>query len=138
VYPDDRVLVGVINRQQDIQILFEQHWYRIPYERFPDGIHAEYLAFFLSGYASRKLPYSGIYYFARCRGFELAYRTDLLPSERDHKNADRMYYKVQLAEIQPSPTVIRNTNRQTIVFIHTTWARFSIARAIPELAENFF
>ena len=46
--PEDSVLVGVINRKRDLVYAQDQHWYRIPQERMPRGITADYVAFFLS------------------------------------------------------------------------------------------
>ncbi|MEO0599766.1 MAG: hypothetical protein AAF126_26875, partial [Chloroflexota bacterium] len=76
MYPDDRVLVGVINRKKDLSILLKQHWYRIPQAQMPDGIYTEYIGFFLSGSASTRFGKSGVHYFARQVGLELAYRKD--------------------------------------------------------------
>lgn len=132
MYPDDRVLVGVINRKRDYVHLREDHWYRIPQKRMQRGIHAEYLAFFLSGKVfgeqSGMIPY-----YARMRGLELAYRRDLLPKEAQHPRANEVYYKVQLGELLEKNPPITNPTRRTISFIFTTWDRFVRAGAISDL-----
>ena len=96
MFPDDRVLVGVLNRKRDLKTLLEQRWYRIPEDKMPFGVYAEYIALFLSGSAAKSYGDSGIYLYARRKGVELALRKDLLPNEPDHKNAEKRYYKVQL------------------------------------------
>src|SRR5258707_866649 len=96
--PEDRVLVGVINRKVDFAKARDDHWYRIPRDRAPKGIDAEILAFYLSG--AFKTDNGSVHYFARNKGHELVTRRDLLPGESDHARADKVYYKMQLAELE--------------------------------------
>lgn len=132
MFPEDRVLVGVINRKRDLQTVQNEGWYRIPQVRMPRGVNAEYLAFFLSSKAFKDRE-SGIYYYAEKRGLELAYRKDLLPKEADHRRANETYYKVQLGRlIEKSPPVL-NPTRRTISFVYTTWDRFVHAETISDL-----
>lgn len=132
MYPDDRVLVGVINRRRDFEHARDRHWYRIPQERAPHGVYAEYIAFFLSGRTFREQS-GGIHYYAARKGLELLRRRDLLPDEPDHKNADRVYYKVQLEPLQSRVPPIFNPTRRAISFIYTTWDRFVHAGEIGDL-----
>ena len=59
MYPDDRVLVAVMNRPQDLQIAREQGWYRVPAARAARGIFFEYVAFYLTAAFEEKwsIPY---------------------------------------------------------------------------------
>lgn len=132
MYPDDRVLVGVINRKGDLNRLLQEQWYRIPQPRMPHGIYVEYLAFYISGSAARHLDGAGIYYYAQRRGVELAYRRDLLPKEADHPRANDVYYKVQL-DPPVARIPIRNPSKRSISFIWTTWDRFIKAETIADL-----
>mgnify|MGYP000099898867 CR=1 FL=1 len=136
MYPDDRVLVGVINRKKDLDILLKDHWYRIPQEQMPDGIYAEYIAFFLSGTAANKFGKSGIYYFARREGMELVYRKDLLPDEKSQwsrARADNVYYKIQFKQIEGKVPPVENPTNRRFAFIFTTWDRFVNASKIADL-----
>jgi hypothetical protein len=135
MYPEERVLVGVVNRKRDLNSVFEENWYRIPEERMPDGVHVEYLAFFLSG-RPFKAQSGGIHYFARVNGFELKRRRDLLPKERDHPRAGKIYYRVALGEIFPKKPPILNPQKRVISFIFTTWDRFSVATEISDLYSD--
>jgi hypothetical protein len=130
MFPEDRVFVGVINRQRDLNYA-RAGWYRIPLARMPDGMDAEYVAFFLSrAFGARN---GGIYYYAARRGVELVYRRDLLPSEPNHPRAGEVYYKVQLgALVEKSPPVL-NASRRTVAFLSTTWDRFVNARQLSDL-----
>src|SRR5450432_2054660 len=98
MYPEDRVLVGVINRKTDFATARDAHWYRIPRDRAPRWIDAEYLAFYFS--RAFKTQNGGIHYFARNKGHELVRRRDLIPEEADHPRADQVYYKMQIGELQ--------------------------------------
>ncbi|WP_119072556.1 hypothetical protein [Aggregatilinea lenta] len=131
MYPEDRVLVGVIKRKRDLDLLQQQHWYRVPQGRAPKGIYAEYVAFFLSR-AFKDLN-GGIHYYARRTGVELARRRDLLPDEASHPRADAVYYKLQLAEIRRKDPPVLNEKSRAISFVYTTWDRFSAARVIDDL-----
>lgn len=135
MYPDDRVLVGVINRKRDLIHLRTQHWYRIPQGRMRRGVHAEYLAFFLSG-AVFKEQSSAVHYYARQTGLELAYRRDLLPKEAEHPRANEVYYKVQLGELKQKIPPIANPTRRPVSFIYTTWDRFIHAQQIRDLYSD--
>jgi len=130
--PEDRVVVGVVNRKRDLKHIQEDHWYRIPLHRMKAGVHAEYLAFFLSGRVFKELS-GGVRYFARVRGVELAYRRDLLPNEADHPRANDTYYRIGLGEIEEKQPPVLNPTKRTITFIHTTWDRFVHAQTIHDL-----
>lgn len=131
MFPEDRVLVGVINRKRDLEYARTEHWYRIPQWRMPRGVNAEYLAFFLS--RAFKERNGGVHYYAECRGLELAYRRDLMPNETEHPRAGEVYYKVQLSDlIEKAPPVLNITGR-SIGFVYTTWDRFVKAKTIGDL-----
>lgn len=133
MYPDDRVLVGVINRKRDLKFMQDDAWYRIPQMRMPHGVYTEYLAFFLSGAAAKPFDVPGVHFYARQTGVELAYRRDLIPQQADHARADDVYYKVQLVDIRPKMPPITNPTKRSISFIFTTWDRFSKATVIADL-----
>jgi hypothetical protein len=134
VYPEDRVLVGVINRKRDFDKAQREHWYRVPQGQAPKGIHAEYVAFFLSR-AFGELN-GGIHYYARRTGIELARRRDLLPEEARHPRADRWYHKLQFGELLRKDPPVLNPTRRAVGFIYTTWDRFERARVLADLYSD--
>ena len=131
MYPEDRVLVGVINRKRDLDRARLDHWYRIPLKQLPRGVNADYVAFFLS--RAFKQQNGGIHYFAGVQGIELAYRRDLLPDQPDHPRAGEVYYKVQLGDVMDKTPPVLNPTRRPISFIRTTWDRFVNAQDIAGL-----
>ncbi|RPJ01263.1 MAG: hypothetical protein EHM39_03535 [Chloroflexi bacterium] len=138
MYPEDRVLVGVIKARRDLEKALSEHWYRVPQGQAPKGIHAEVIAFFLSR-AFKELN-GGIHYYAERNGVELVRRRDLLPDESHHARADGLYYKLQLGALCRKDPPILNPTRRSFAFIYTTWDRFCAARVIADLyseADHF-
>ena len=131
MYPEDRVLVGVIRSQRDFRLALDEHWYRIPVARWPRDVDCEIVAFFLSR-AFGTLN-GGIRFYADMRGLELTYRRDLLPSEPDHRRADDVYYRVALGPLQEKRPPVLNPGRRRFAFITCTWERFASARVIQDL-----
>jgi hypothetical protein len=128
--PEDRVLIGVINRKRDLECLRRERWYRIPMVQMPDGIDAEVLGI----YVSRNVRGGGaIRYYGVISGIELAYRRWLLPHEAHHPRADGVYYRVALAEVLELTPPITNPTRRRIYFIRTVWGRFRSAAVLQDL-----
>jgi hypothetical protein len=131
MFPEDRVLVGVINRKRDLATAQAEGWYRIPQRRMPRGVNVEYIGFFLSGAFKEKN--GGIHYYAETKGLELAYRKELLPKEADHPRANDVYYKLQIGDLIDKQPPVLNPTRRPITFIYTTWDRFVSAEQISDL-----
>lgn len=131
MYPEDRVLVGVINRKRDLAAALNDRWYRIPLARFKGVVDYEYIAFFLN--RSLVQGKSGIYYYARLQGVELLRRRDLLPQEADHQRAAELYYRIALGQIQGKTPPILNPGRRAVTFLFTTGDRFCEAKTISDL-----
>ena len=132
MYPEDRVLVGVMPHPRDLAIAQEQHWYRIPQKRMPDGIHAEYIAFYFTKAFDKDQRWA-IHLYARRTGHELVRRADLLPDQPDHPRANERYYKIQLGPLKEKLPPIVSLRWRRITFIYTTWDRFITAEEINDL-----
>ena len=132
MFPEDRVLVGVINRRTDWQLLCQERIYRIPLEQQPNGIDVEYMAFFIS--KNTHTVYGGmISFYARRLGVELKTRQQILPKESNHPRANNPYLCVHVAQLQlKSPPILNRTGRP-LAFIHTTWDRFVSAHELQDL-----
>lgn len=134
MFPEDRVLVGVVKAKRDFVFARDEHWYRIPQAHMPRGVNTEYLAFFLSSPAF-KAQNKSVAYYAQVRGLELVYRKDLIPVP-DHPRANDVYYKVALGNLQPKDPPITNPTRRPISFIYTTWDRFVHAHTVSDLYSS--
>ena len=131
MYPEDRVLVAIIKSPRDFTIARDEGWYRIPHDRSPKGVHAEYLAFYFNrAFNDQKWA---IHYYGRKLGHELVRRQDLLPEEPHHPRADKLYFKIQLGPLERLERPIVSLRWRRISFIHTTWDRFLDASEINDL-----
>jgi hypothetical protein len=130
-FPEDRVLVGVINRKRDLEFARRDHWYRIPEQNMSRGIQAEYVAFFLSrAFGSQN---GAVHYYARIKGLEMRHRRWLIPDEPNHPRADEKYYRIALGELQEKRPPILNNSKRSLAFVYTTWDRFIHAQTIGDL-----
>jgi len=131
MFPEDTVLVVLMNNPRDLAIARDQHWYRIPVKHAPKNFQADYLAFYLArAFGENKWA---IHEYAAVRGHELVTRRDLLPDEPDHPRAGEHYYKLQLGSLIKLPRPIISRRGRRLLFITTTWAKFTRAEEINDL-----
>ena len=131
MHAEDRVLVAVMNRPQDLEGARTEGWYRIPAGHAVRGVFFEYVAFYLTAaFGDEKW---GVHYYARCLGHELATRRDLLPAEANHPRADEPYFKLQIGPLMRRVPPITSRRWRRVTFIHTTWDRFQAARELNDL-----
>jgi hypothetical protein len=135
VYPEDRVLVAVMPNPRDLEIAQAQHWYRVPVNHAPTGIHAEVVAFYFTKKYDPNLRWA-VHFYARRTGHELVRRVDLFPDEPDHPRAGQTYYKLQLGPLKRKEPPIYSQRWRRITFIQTTWDRFVAAREINDLFSS--
>ena len=129
---DDAVLVVLVNRPRDLEIVRAEHWYRIPAKHAPKHFtQASYLAFYLPK-VFRDEKWS-IREYAPVRGHELVSRRDLLPDESDHPRAGDPYYKLEIGPLLSLPRPIVSRTSRRILFIWTTGEKFSRAVEINDL-----
>jgi hypothetical protein len=128
---DQRVLVAVITRPRDWELVQAEHWYRIPIARAPQRIGAEYLAF----YHTRDfgtLRWS-IAYYAPIRRYRLLPRRAILPGEADHPRAADLYYRIEIGPLVALPRPIVSARLRRVTFIQTTLDRLLAASEINDL-----
>lgn len=135
MYPEDRVLVGVMPDVHDFEIALEQHWYRVPIKHAPAGIHAEYVAFYFTSKFPADLRWA-IHFYARRTGHEMARRIDLFPDQPNHPRAQERYYRLQLGPLKQKQPPIASLRWRRVTFIQTTWDRFVAAREINDLFRS--
>lgn len=132
IYPEDRVLIAIMNNVKDWATVQEEGWYRIPVKKAPqDVLHSTWLAFyFTSKFGADKWA---IHYYARILGHEMVSRADLMPHQPNHPRAGNWYYKLMLGPLRHKmPPIISNKWRR-ITFINTTGDRFENALEINDL-----
>jgi hypothetical protein len=126
-----RVLVAVMNNQRDFCIARDQGWYRIPYQRAPARVGADYLAFYHTKAFSEQRW--AVCYYAPVRRYRVLSRRSLLPDEPSHPRADALYYKIEIGALRRLPRPIPSRRLRRITFIPTTLARLLEAQEINDL-----
>ncbi|MFQ5577989.1 MAG: hypothetical protein ACE5G8_13480, partial [Anaerolineae bacterium] len=122
IYPDDRVLVAVMNNPRDWDIVQAEGWYRIPVKRAPDPVpNIDLIAwYFTKAFGSDRWA---VHYYARLQGHELVTRADLLPAEANHPRAGQWYFKLLLDPPRHKLPPIVSHKWRRITFIATTGDR---------------
>ncbi|MCS7259628.1 MAG: hypothetical protein NZ765_02440 [Anaerolineae bacterium] len=134
IYPEDRVLVGVVPHKRDWKIVQTERWYRVPVKHAPPGTpDFDWLAFYFTrAFGEDRWA---IHYYCAVLGHELATRRDLIPTEPDHPRACDWYYKLQLGPLQHKIPPIVSPRWHRITFIVTTGDRFMHATEITDLFD---
>lgn len=124
------LLVGVLTRKRDLNILLNEGWYRIPVSASePKSVWPpKWLAFYES--ASIRRDY-GIYRFAPVLHIEERTREELFPGEPAGARAGKRYYKVAIGPIQER--AIRFVRPRHFAFIRTSMKRFERAETVNDL-----
>jgi len=129
---DDVVLVALVNKPRDMEIVQSERWYRIPAKQAAVRIGpVQYIAFYLTkAFGDSKWM---IREYAPVQGHELVRRRDLLPEESDHPRANEAYYKLQLGPLIELSRPIVSRRGRRLLFVRTTGAKFSRAVEIDDL-----
>lgn len=125
------VLVAILRDKSDFAILQEQLWYRIPVERAPKRWPPRWLAFYHTK-AFGEMAYA-VHCYGRVRQVDVVRRRDLFPHEPLNPKSDREYYRVRLDRLDRLERPIRSGRPRRIVFIPTTWHKFTTAAEINDL-----
>lgn len=135
MYPDDQVLIAIMNNQADWERVQTEGWYRIPAKRAPKMVpNFDWLAFYFT--AKFGADKHAIHYYAALEGHELVTRRDLMPHQPNHPRAGEWYYQLMLGPLQHKiPPIVSNKWRR-ITFISTTGDRFENAQEINDLFDN--
>jgi hypothetical protein len=128
-------LVVIVTNQQDWQRVIDQGWYRIPIQRAPDVVAAEYLAF----YFTRRFGADAwnVAYYAPVLRYNLVQRRDLLPDEPEHARAEHWYYRIALGNVQRLARPIPSRRLRRITFIPTTLEQLHSADDVAELWQTY-
>lgn len=130
--PEDiRVLVVVVNNLRDWDIACTEGWYRIPLNRAPKRIGADYLAFYFTRAFGEEAW--AVRYAAPVSGIYVASRADLLPDEPDHPRAADLYYRVKIGPVEALPRPVPSQRLRRLAFLPTTMDRLLRAEEINDL-----
>lgn len=128
------VLVAIMNNRRDFGILQEQGWYRIPVESAPRRWPPQWLAFYQTQVFGDEAH--AVHFYARVRSIRKARRSDLFPGELPNPKSDRLYYQIHLEALRRLPNPIVSPRWRRILFIPTTWAKFTRAKQLNDLFDD--
>ncbi|MBN1580269.1 MAG: hypothetical protein JXA89_06170 [Anaerolineae bacterium] len=131
----ERVLVAIVNNARDFEIAREQGWYRIPVQRAPRRVGADYLALYFGG-AFPPSQRHQILFYAPIFAYRLATRAELLPQEAAHPRAQDRYFKLEIGPLQPLERPIPSHKLRRVTFIPTTLDRLLDAHEINDLWDK--
>lgn len=132
------VLVVLAKEPKDFQIAQSQFWYRIPTSsRIPTNLRdnsARYIAFYFPK-AFGDLKYS-ISYYAKITKVETVTRKELFPEESINSKSGKSYHKISFSDLEQLPKPILSRRGRQLLFIPTTWEKFSTAEEINDIFND--
>lgn len=128
------VLVAIMNNKHDFGLLQDQLWYRIPVDTAPRRWPPKWLAFYQTkAFDDERWA---VNYYGRVRDIRTRCRHDLFPDELPNPKSERRYYQIRLQSLEQLAQPILSRRWRRIIFIPTTWHKFSRAAEINDLYDE--
>jgi very-short-patch-repair endonuclease len=128
-------LIALLNNRPDFERAETEHWYRIPVHAAPDELASiRWIAFYLTQ-AFGSLKWS-VRHWAKVKDITQARRVEVIPAQRTHPHAQKLYYRVGLGPLQVRSEPIFSRRRRRIVFIPSIWKKFETALEINDLVNG--
>ena len=132
------VLISILNNQADFRILCEQSWYRIPVSSVEKWLKRRWPPEWVAFYQTKvfKDEAYSVRYFAKVKKIRIAHRHDLFPEELPSPKQDKAYYQLVLGNLETLRQPIFSLRWRRIVFIESTWEKFTTAVEINDLFDG--
>jgi len=133
------VLVAIVNNLEDMRLVREAGWYRIPVSSVRKWLHDGWPPRWLAFYQTKVFgpEAHAVNYYTAVRDIRVASRTDLFPdTPPNHPKVNRRYYQLLLGDLQSLPEPIVSRRSRRIVFIPTTLEKFKAAVEINDLWDE--
>jgi very-short-patch-repair endonuclease len=127
-------LVAILKEPRDLEILINEGWYRIPVRNAPRRWPPRWLALYQPKVFAEQAY--AVRYYGRVRRIEELPRRVLLPEEPAHPNADLLYYRIELEQLEELPQPILSRRFRRIFFIPTTYRKLLLAQEINDLFDE--
>lgn len=129
------VLVAIMNDRLDFAFARDQHWYRIPVSSVDRFLRDAWPPGWLAFYQTRAFETNAhaVCFYARVRQIRKKTRAELLPGRSGRENRDKVYYKLEIDELQRLRRPIFSRRWRRIIFIPTTWQKLHTATEINDL-----
>ena len=128
------LLVAIINASSDFEILKTQGWYRIPVDTAPKRWPPRWIAFYQTKVFGDEAH--AVRYYGRVARINRAPRHVLFPDEPENPKSGRVYYQVHIQSLEERYQPIPSRRWRRIVFIPTTWTKFTEAEEINDLFDD--
>jgi very-short-patch-repair endonuclease len=132
------VLVAIMNNPLDMAIAREKHWYRIPVSSAHKWLQDRWPPQWLALYQTKVFGAEAfaVRYYTRVVDIRQAYRYELLPDQPRDKRSKRRYYQLMLEPLRQLEQPILSRRLRRIVFIPTTWDKFTHAVEINDMYDE--
>jgi len=128
------VLIAIMNNQRDFAFLQDDLWYRIPVDTAPKRWPPQWIAFYHTKVFGDD-AYS-IQCYGRVSRMRVVTRTELFPNEPLNPKSERQYHQVFFEELHQLEEPIRSSRARRLVFVPTTWQKFTHAATINDLFDD--
>ncbi len=132
--PTDLILVCVLPKPRDLEIVRLLGWYRIPFRTAPKVVTVDQLAFYQAG--SFGETGGRINFIAQVKGHELTTRGELLKDEGNHPRANEEYYKIQVGGLEKLSQPIIADKWKRLTFLYTTGEYMLQAKTLNDLVVS--
>ena len=114
------LLVALLPKTSALDILKTEGWYHIPIETAPKRWPPKVMAFYQGAVFGKEEKYK-IRYFGEVGNLAIVPRKELFPDdEKNQYKAGRLYYRVEIKELQQRYKSIPSYRPRRLVFIPTT------------------
>jgi very-short-patch-repair endonuclease len=131
-YPKPDMLIGLLKDKNDLSILKDQLWYRIPVSSAPKILDKVKFISFYQTSSFEDIKWS-IKFFGEIDKISITKRKKLFPSEPANPKSFNEYYKIELKKLFSLNNPIPSKIGRRIVFIPTTFEKFKRAKEINDL-----
>ena len=134
----NEVLVAVVNQPCDLATAWEQHWYRIPVSSAEKWLRPRWPPQWLAFYQPKVFGPEAfaVHYYAKVNEIRKVLRKELFSDEPRNEKSSKQYYQMILGPLQKLPRSIPSRRWRRIVFIKTTWHKFTHAQEINDLSDE--
>jgi very-short-patch-repair endonuclease len=132
------VLIAILNDPLDFAVLREKSWYRVPITSAEKWLQDRWPPRWVAFYQTKIFGEEAyaVNYFAQVLDIQKAYRWELFPDDPRDSKSNKRYYQILLKPIQRLPRPIFSRRFRRIVFIPTTWEKFTGASEINDLYDE--
>lgn len=133
-----QVLIAILNNRLDFNIAHEQHWYRIPVSSVSKWLKDRWPPQWIAFYQTKVFGTEAhaVNYYGQVVDIRKAYRWELFPDQPRDEKSQRRYYQIVFDDLRRLPIPIVSRRWRRIVFIPTTWQKFTTATEINELYDE--